>query len=76
MGKKNKDLKIIRKFKRIEFWYKGEFFTYEYHSDSSSGLAFIFQDQSKIYGPYERDCTDEGREVYEVISKKLRSKKK
>ena len=76
MAKKIKDFKIVRKSKKVEFWYKGEFFIYEYHSDSSSGFAFIFQGQNKIYGPYERDCTDEGCEVYDVISKKLRSKKK
>ncbi len=70
MAKKNK-IEIIRRSKKVEFWYKGEFFIYEFHSDSSSGFAFIWKSQEKIYGPYERDCTEKGKEVYNAIYESL-----
>jgi hypothetical protein len=77
MTKKNKILEIIRKSKKIEFWYEGEFFIYEYYSDSTGGFAFIFRGATneKIYGPYGRDCTDEGRLIYNEICVKLLKKK-
>ena len=37
--KKNDEVEIIRKVKRVEFWYKESFYTYEYRSDSSGGVA-------------------------------------
>ena len=75
MAKKN-DLRIIRKTKKIEFWYKNEYFIYEYRSEGNTGFAFIWKDQEKIYGPFQRDWTEEGQEVFNAISKKISPKKK
>jgi len=76
MIKTEKKLRILRKTNRVEFWYKGEFFVYEYREDSKEGYEFIWKDQEKIYGPFFRDCTDEGSKVYNVIHKKLYPVKK
>ena len=75
MAKSKKDLKIIRKSKRVEFWYKEEFFIYERRSDSSNEHEYIWRDQEKIYGPFHRDCTVEGVKAYNIIRKKLYGKK-
>ena len=69
-----KDLRIIRKTKRVEFWYKDEFYIYEFRSDSKSGFAFIWKGQEKIYGPMMGDQTDEGIKVHKAIQKKLQPK--
>ena len=69
-----KDLRIIRKTKRVEFWYKDEFYIYEFRSDSKSGFAFIWKGQEKIYGPMMGDQTDEGIRVHKVIQKKMQPK--
>lgn len=72
---KKKDLRIMRKTKRVEFWYKDEFYTYEFRSDSSVGYAYIWKGNEKIYGPMIGDQTEEGIKVHAVIQKKLQPKK-
>ena len=71
-----KDLKILRKTKKVEFQYKGEYYVYEFRSDSTSGFAFIWKNQEKIYGPFQGDQTDEGIRVHKAIHNKLNPKKK
>lgn len=69
------DLRIIRKTKRVEFWYKDEYYVYEFRSDSKSGFAFVWNSKNeKIYGPMVGDQTEEGVKVHEVIRKKLQPK--
>ena len=74
MAKKEK-IKIIRKTKKVEFWYKEEYYIYEFRSDSTQGFAYVWKDQEKIYGPFDRDCTEEGKRVFNAINKKLNPKK-
>jgi len=69
------DLKIMRKTKRVEFYYKDEFYIYEFRSDSKSGFAYIWKGQEKIYGPMMGDQTEEGVKVHNAIRKKLQPKK-
>ena len=76
MTKTKKNLRILRKTNRVEFWYKDEFFVYEFREDSKQGYEFIWKDQEKIYGPFHRDCTEEGQKVYSAIHKKLYPVKK
>ena len=73
MGKKKNKVEIVRKTKKVEFWYNENFYTYEYRSDSAGGFAFVFLGTTgvKIYGPYDRDCTDEGKDVYQAIKSVL-----
>ena len=72
---KKSDLKILLKTNRVEFNYKGEFYTYEFRSTSNSGFAFIFKntpkEYAKIYGPYKTDCTELGEEIYNALMKQL-----
>jgi hypothetical protein len=76
MPKTEKKLRILRKTTRVEFWYKDEFFVYEYREDNKEGYEFIWKDQEKIYGPFQRDWTEEGQKVYNAIHKKLYPNKK
>jgi hypothetical protein len=71
---KKADLKILRKINRVEFTYKGEFYSYEFRSDSHSGFAFIFHGIEKIYGPYKTDVTPLGQEIYDALIKQIRPK--
>jgi len=64
---KNKDIKIIRRIRRIEFWYKGEFYIYEFRSENNAEYPFIWKDGTKIYGPLINNSTEEGIEVYNAI---------
>jgi hypothetical protein len=73
---KKADLQILRKVNRVEFKYKGEFYNYEFRSDSKTGFAFIFaQGGVKIYGPYKTDCTELGEEIYNALLKQIQPKK-
>lgn len=71
---KKADLKILRKINRVEFNYKGEFYSYEFRSDSRSGFAFIFHGSEKIYGPYQTDTTPLGQEIYNALMKQMHPK--
>ena len=75
---KKSDLQILRKTNRVEFMYKGEYYTYEFRSDSNSGFAFIFKNDpnnyTKIYGPYKTDTTELGQEIYDAVMKQLHPK--
>jgi hypothetical protein len=71
MIRTKKNLKIIRKTKRIEFWYKNEFYIYEVRSEKSIDAIFIWKDRERIYGPLINHSTEEGREVYEAIQKEI-----
>lgn len=58
------DFYVVRKENVVEFWYNDRVYMYKYVSNSVSGSAYIYKGKEKIYGPAERDCTEEGREVY------------
>lgn len=58
------DFKIVRKEKSVDFWYNNRIFTYKYVSESGSGFSYIYYGQTKIYGPYEYESTELGKEVY------------
>jgi hypothetical protein len=68
---KKSDIKILRKTNRVEFEYKGAFYTYEFRSDSAAGFAFIFTSGQKIYGPFKTDTTPLGQEVHDALMKIL-----
>jgi hypothetical protein len=72
---KKSDIRIIRKTKRVDFSFDGEYYTYEFRSDPSHGYAYIWKGQKKIYGPMRGDQTDEGIKVHSAIQKKLQPKK-
>ena len=71
---KKSDLQILRKVNRVEFKYKGEYYTYEFRSDSSSGFAFIFAQGGVIYGPYKGDTTELGDEIHNALLKQIHPK--
>jgi hypothetical protein len=71
MEKQNKQFKIIRKIRRVEFWYEGEFYVYELRTEGGNEFAFIWKNGTeRIYGPYLSHQTDEGREIFGVLEKK------
>jgi len=74
MAQTKKDLRIIRKTKRIEFWYKNEFYVYEVRSEKGVDATFIWKDTERIYGPYITHVSEEGQEVYKAIQKEIDKK--
>jgi hypothetical protein len=75
MAKDKSGIRIIRKIRRIEFWYNDEFFTYELRSEGKEEASFIWKDGARIYGPLMHHSTEEGREVFNLIEKKLGTSK-
>jgi hypothetical protein len=71
MAKNKEDIRIIRKIRRIEFWYKDEFYVYEFRSENNTGYAFIWKGNNRIYGPLVNHSTEEGKEVYNAIHTKI-----
>lgn len=60
----------------ISFEYKGRFYIYKYKTDNRSGLAYVYRGINElIYGPYPKQCTDEGKEVYDAIWSQVIAKK-
>lgn len=55
--------------KRIEFNIDNKPYLYVYKTTSKTGFAYIYSGKTVIYGPYEKDVTDEGRKVYELLQK-------
>lgn len=65
----NRTIKIKSTSTTIRFKYNGEGYTYLWESNPQRGFDYIEKNGITIYGPYEYQCTDEGREVYEVFRK-------
>ena len=74
MTQTRKDLRIIRKAKRIEFWYKDEFYIYELRTEKGVDATFIWKDSERIYGPNINHTSEEGQKVYNAIQKKIDKK--
>jgi len=65
-------LSVIRKSKKIEFWYDKEYFVYEKRQEKNLIAEFIWNDQKeKIYGPLIMDSTEEGLKVYKALKRKI-----
>ncbi len=67
-------VEVISTEKTIEFRYMGGLYIYKFKTNHSSGLAYVYKGEEMIYGPYEKQRTPEGIEVYEAIWKQLISK--
>ena len=63
-GKTVNDFYIVRKEHVVEFWYNDKVYIYKYVSNSYMGSAYIYKGKNKIYGPFAKECTEEGTEVY------------
>lgn len=63
-------IRITSQIKIVEFTYKGKDYTYKYESNGTSGFAYVYHYQVKIYSPYDNECTDIGKEVYGAFVKK------
>lgn len=62
---------VISSEKRIEFRIDEISYTYVYKTDSRSGFAYIYKNDTgvhRIYGPYETDRTEEGMRVYNLLT--------
>lgn len=64
-------LTIIRRSRRVEFRYKDEFYVYEYRTQGGEGYSFIWKSDQRIYGPLVGHATEEGNEIFKVISKEI-----
>lgn len=71
MARTRKKLRIIRNSKRLEFWYKEEFYIYEDRSEGGKNAIFIWKDNERIYGPYITHVSEEGQEVFNAIQKEI-----
>lgn len=60
-------IKVLQKTKEVQFSYKNKLYTYKYVVTSGSGLAYIYKGKEAIYTPYPKQCTEEGREVYNAF---------
>jgi len=70
MIKSNK-FKAIRSSRKIEFWYDKEFYTFELRKQGPIEYPFIWLEQEKIYGPFDRDQTELGIKIFKMLKKKL-----
>lgn len=61
------NFKVITKTKTIEFTYKNKPYRYKYEAGSNYGFAYIYFGKKKIFGPFQSDCTEEGKEVYNAF---------
>lgn len=53
--------------KKIEFSIDDVYYIYEYKTDNTSGFAYIYKGKELIYGPYQKQCTDEGRKIEQLL---------
>ena len=60
-------IKVITKTKTIEFAYKNKPYRYEYTAAANYGFSYIYLGKTKIFGPMQTDCTEEGKEVYNAF---------
>jgi len=74
MAKNKEEIRVVRKIRRIEFWYKDEFYVYEFRSENNTGYSFIWKNGARIYGPMINHSTEEGIEVYNAIQPKIVNK--
>jgi len=74
MAKNKEEIRVVRKIRRIEFWYKDEFYVYEFRSENNTEFAFIWKNEARIYGPVINRSTEEGIEVYNAIHPKIANK--
>lgn len=51
----------------VRFKYNGERYCYEWEQTQPHDSGYITRGPIIIYGPYDHQCTDEGREVYEAF---------
>ena len=66
-------LNIIRKSRKLEFWYDKEFFIYEKRSEKDIIAEFIWNGEGeKIYGPLMGDQTEEGIKIYKALQRRLK----
>jgi hypothetical protein len=70
MIKSNK-FKAIRSTKKLEFWYDKEFYIFELRKQGPIEYPFIWLEQEKIYGPFDRDQSEKGIKIYKMIQKKM-----
>lgn len=63
------NLKVITKTKTIQFTYKNKPYHYEYVAGANYGFSYIYFGKKKIFGPFQSDCTEEGKEVHEAFRK-------
>ena len=64
-------IRVTKQVKTIEFSYKGNFYKYEFVANSNSGFAYIYKGNEKIYGPYDHEITDLGKEIYNQLQKQI-----
>jgi len=64
-----KDIEVIRNHKKVEFWYKGEYYIYEFVKDSTGEAEFIRNSEQRIFGPLQNHRTEEGKKIYDAIKK-------
>lgn len=66
-------LAIIRRSKKLEFWYDNEFYIYEKRSERKDVGEFIWNaDKEKIYGPLMGDQSEEGIKIYNALQRRLK----
>lgn len=59
---------VTNTLRRIEFHVDGVPYVYEYRTDSRSGFSYIYKGNEKIFGPYDHECTEEGRRIDQLIT--------
>ena len=65
-------LTLIRKSKKIEFWYDNEFYIYEKRQEKGDTAEFIWNEHhEKIYGPLINDPTEEGTKIYKALKRRI-----
>jgi hypothetical protein len=57
---------IVSSETRVEFKVDDSYYSYVYRSSPGAGFAYIYKGSQMIYGPYDNNCTDEGRKIYEL----------
>lgn len=60
------NIKIIETHQEVLFTYNGIDYKYRWLSNGSQGFGYIEKGGVTIYGPYNHQCTDEGRKVYDA----------
>ena len=66
-------LSIIRKSRKLEFWYDKEFYIYEKRSEKNMVSEFIWNaDNEKVYGPLMGDQSEEGIKIYRALKRRLK----
>jgi 5-formaminoimidazole-4-carboxamide-1-beta-D-ribofuranosyl 5'-monophosphate synthetase len=73
MTKANNTVNIIRKIRRAEFWYNGEFYIYEFREEANSGSAYLWQGSEKnlILGPHMENPSTVAHEIHAAIRKEV-----